>query len=222
MIYSAVEAAASGERLQILGAFHPESGDDAPEGTGTIALLGPKEPGFWKHASGSAEFADGRPHPLDRWSRRVISAIAREFNAAALFPFGGPPYRPFAAWALRTGRCWTSPIAFLVHDEAGLMVSFRGALALKARLELPLPRGSRPCDDCEERPCTAACPAGVLDESGYDAAGCRSFVGSHEGSSCLEKGCEARRACPVSKRHARSHAQSRFHQEAFVAAHIPC
>ena len=78
-----------------------------------------------------------RPDPVDRWSRRVIGRLACDLGAKALFPFGGPPYHPFYQWALRTGRAWESPVRLLVHDTQGLMVSFRGALALREAMAVP-------------------------------------------------------------------------------------
>jgi epoxyqueuosine reductase len=53
--------------------------------------------------------------------------MACDLGAKALFPFGGPPWHPFIAWAKRSGRAWESPVGFLVHDQAGLMVSYRAA-----------------------------------------------------------------------------------------------
>jgi hypothetical protein len=111
----------------------PSDTDGAPAGTQTLLLLGPSEPGFWAHITASAEFIDGAPDPIDRWSRRVIGHMACDLGAKALFPFGGPPWHPFIGWAKRSGRAWESPVGFLVHDHAGLMVSYRGALALKDR-----------------------------------------------------------------------------------------
>ena len=84
----------------------------------------------------SPEYRDGAPDPLDRWSERVIGGAGRGASAReALFPFGGPPWQPFTAWARRSGEAWESPVGLLVHARAGLFVSYRGALALPARLD---------------------------------------------------------------------------------------
>ena len=201
-------------RLEVFGAFHPEPGDLAPEGTGTLLLLGPREPGFWDHFAESPECRDGDQDPLDRWSMRAVSAIAESAVAEPLFPFGGPPYRPFHRWAIRSGRAWQSPVGMLVHDRAGLMASYRGALALGERLELPdLP--NRPCDSCPDRPCETACPSGALGTRGYDVPVCREFLDSPDGRECMTLGCAVRRSCPVSRLHARIPEQSAFHMKAF-------
>jgi epoxyqueuosine reductase len=206
--------ALAAERLAVLGGFHPTSEDDLPAGTQTLLLIGPDGPGFWPHFAASPEASDCNPDPLDRWSRRVIGRIACDLGGKALFPFGGPPHRPFYAWALRTGRCHPSPVALLVHDVAGLFVSFRGALALQERLDLP-PAPPNPCYSCADRPCLTACPVGALTERNYDLSACHGFLDTSPGQDCMTGGCAVRRACPVSARHGRLPAQSAFHMRNF-------
>lgn len=199
--------------LTILGGFHPEADDGTPDGTQTLLMLGPLEPGFWAHFTAQAEWQDGQPDPMDRWSRRVIGRIACDLGGKALFPFGGPPYQPIQRWALRTGRIWQSPVRLLVSADQGLMVSFRGALALKERIDVPAPV-ARPCDDCAQ-PCLTACPADALNANGYDVPACHVFLDTPAGKPCLSQGCEVRRACPVSQGYARLPEQSAYHMGRF-------
>ena len=202
--------------LDIFGGFHPAPGEaHLPVGTATLLLLGPHEPGFWAHVTAAPEWRDGSPDPIDRWSRRVIGRIARDLGARALFPFAGPPWLPFQSWAKRTGRAWPSPVRLLVHDTAGLMVSYRGALALKVRLDLPPPPGAAPCATCADRPCLTACPPRALTEGGYDVPACHAFLDTAPGADCLTRGCAVRRACPVSVRHGRLPEQSAYHMRRF-------
>ena len=114
--------------LSALGALHLEP-DEVP-GYTSLVLLGPAGPDFWPHVTAAPEFADGAPDPLDRWSLRVIGALASDLGARAVFPFDGPPWPSFTGWARRSGRAWSSPVGLLVHDTTGLMLSYRGALAL--------------------------------------------------------------------------------------------
>jgi hypothetical protein len=202
------------ERLIVMGAFHPGADDGVPEGTGTVILLGPDGLTFWPHLTASPEWKDGTPDPVDRWSRRVIGRIACDLGAKARFPFGGPPYQPFIAWAKRSGRAWASPVTILVHDVAGLFVSYRGAILLKDRLDLP-PLQARPCDDCSGRPCLRACPADALNGQGYEVPACHSFLDAPPGEDCLDGGCRVRRACPVSQAYGRVEAQSAYHMRQF-------
>jgi hypothetical protein len=200
--------------LSVFGGFHPDAEDRTPEGCETLLMLGPREPGFWAHVTAEAEFHDGQPDPLDRWSRRVIGRLACDLGGKALFPFGGPPHHPFIAWALATGRAWSSPVGLLVHDQAGLMVSYRGALALRGRLALGAPPKQSPCTDCH-RPCESACPVGALGARGYDVASCHDHLATDAGRDCMEMGCRARRICPISQGAGRAAAQSAFHMRNF-------
>ncbi len=174
-------------------------------------MLGPQEPGFWAHLKAQPEW-DGSD-PVDRWSRRVIGRIACDLGAKALFPFGGPPYHPFYQWALRTGRVWDSPVRLLVHAGQGLMVSFRGALALKEVVDVS-PPVAQPCEACAA-PCLTACPVGALTGAGYDLALCHTHLDRPEGTDCLSGGCLVRRACPVSQSYARLPEQSAYHMGQF-------
>lgn len=197
--------------LEILGGFHPEPDEEGfPPGTQTLLLLGPKEPGFWAHMQAQADWT--HPDPIDDWSRRTIGKIACDLGAKAVFPFGGPPYHPFYRWALRSGRIWESPVKLLVHSGQGLLVSFRGALALKTRVEIPAPL-PRPCDTCPA-PCLTACPAAALGATGYDVPACHKWL-DDKGSACLSGGCLTRRACPASHAYARLEVQSAYHMGRF-------
>lgn len=207
-----IAALAARDHLEILGGFHAKEDPSLPKGTRTLLLLGPAEPGFWAHLQAQPEW-DGAPDPLDRWSRRAIGRLACDLGAKALFPFGGPPYHPFFRWALQSGRIWESPVRLLVHADQGLMVSFRGALALKQQLSLP-PPAARPCDSCAA-PCVTACPAGALTEAGYDLPACHGYLDTPPGTQCLTTGCAVRRACPVSQTYARLPAQSAYHMGHF-------
>lgn len=211
-----IEAMAAEHHLAVLGGFlcGPEPG--LPAGTRSLLLLGPKEPGYWAHIKAQPEWggfvSEGIPDPIDRWSRRVIGRMACDLGGKALFPFGGAPYHPFYQWALRTGRVWDSPVRLLVQAEQGLLVSFRGALALKDVIEVPA--AGRPCDQCG-KPCLTACPAGALGAEGYDVPGCHRFLSSDEGSDCMNSGCSVRRACPVSQGYARLAEHSAYHMGQF-------
>lgn len=200
--------------LEIFGAFYPEVSDGLPADIATLLLLGPHEPGFWDHVTAAPEFMDDRPDALDRWSSRVIGRIACDLGGKAYFPFGGPPYHPFIAWAHRSGRAWPSEVGILVHDTAGLMVSYRGAVALKERLDLP-PAESRPCDTCYEKPCLTACPVVALTQRGYDIPACKDYLLTKDGQDCMDFGCAVRRACPAGKGYGRLPEQSAYHMRHF-------
>lgn len=202
---------AARDQLADFGAFHTNEADGL--GSATLVLLAPMEPGFWDHVSNQPEFRDGASDPLDRWSFRVITKLAGNLGGTALFPFG-EPVQPFITWALRSGRAWSSPVKLLVHDTAGLMVSYRGALLLPGRFDLPDPPPN-PCETCQGRPCESACPVGALTVKGYDLDRCHGYLDTEPGQSCMTQGCAVRRACPISQKYGRSEKQSAFHMERF-------
>jgi len=204
-----IERAAESRHLSVMGTV----GRNLPQGLGTLVLLGPREPGFWVHFTASSEYRDRQADPLDRWSRRKVTRLAREFGAKAFFPFGGPPYQPFIDWAKASGRAHVSPVGLLVHDVAGLMVSYRGALGFAERLACPEPPPN-PCESCETRPCLQACPVDALQPGHYDVARCKTDLDRPE-NDCMARGCAVRRACPVSRSYGRMEEQSAFHMRAF-------
>lgn len=205
MLYGEIQEAASNAGLLVMGAVHEEHA--------TLILLGAADQ-FWPVFTTSPEAQDGAKDPIDRWSRRVITKIAQRFDAEAEFPFTGPPYAPFIQWALDSGRAFSSPTGMLVHDEVGLMISYRGALRLPDVIPVPEANAASPCDSCEDKPCTTACPVGALaSDHPYDVAGCHAYLDTAPGQDCMTAGCLARRACPFS--HGRAAEQSALHMRAF-------
>jgi hypothetical protein len=187
----------------------------------TIVLAGMVGRDGWASFAASAEASDGADHPLDRWSRRVIEALARDLGARAFFPFGGPPFWPFQQWARRSEPVHPSPIGLLIHPRYGLWHSYRGALGLSEALDVPEPTAApSPCDSCSGRWCLKTCPVGAFSTSGYDVAACASHLEDPAGADCMDAGCRARRACPVGEAHAYGPGQANFTMRAFLRARV--
>lgn len=204
--------------LSLIGGFQvlPEHG--APEGVASIAMLGIARDG-WPVFAATPEAQDGEPDPMDRWSRRVVTALAEELGAVPLFPFGGPPYQPFLRWAAATGCVWQSPLGMSIHAERGLWVAFRGALGFReARGDLKAVEAQLPCETCAEKPCLTACPVDAFAQEFYDVPTCVSHIATAEGAECLQGGCKARHACPVGRDWAPEPAQAHFHMGAYLRA----
>ena len=190
--------------------------DQPEDGLACLVLLGPA-PGFWNMFKTSLEWQDGERDAMDRWSQRVISDLADNLEAVPRFPFGGPPYAPFLQWAVLSGRAWSSPVGMLVHDTAGLMVSFRGALGFAEDLDIEVPASVRPCETCVDQPCLSACPVRALGARiSYDVPTCKTHLSSGEGADCLSSGCLVRRSCPVSQKYGRDPDQSGYHMSVFL------
>ncbi|MFK7944750.1 MAG: ferredoxin [Paracoccaceae bacterium] len=211
-----INEAAHAQGLAIVGAFHPGTDDLAPEGTGTLVLLGPGGPEMWAAFCASAEFGDGAAHPMDRWSRRVISRLAQGLGAEQLFPFGGPPWSPFQRWAAQGEGAVSSPVQMQATSERGLWTSYRGALAFTGRLELPVPVHTNPCEDCPA-PCLTTCPVDAFADGRYDVPKCTAHVRSDRGEAC-RSGCLVRRSCPAGQAINLPDAQRKFHIDAFLRA----
>ncbi|KPU84818.1 hypothetical protein JI58_01515 [Marinosulfonomonas sp. PRT-SC04] len=216
MSYAQLQASLRALQLDIFGAFHPRPADGAPSGGKTLLLLGPYEPGFWLRFAASSEYLDGAADPLDRWSKRIVTRWAAKQTATAIFPSDGPPYAPFFRWAQRSGRAWASPVGLLVHDVAGLLASYRAAVALPRHIKLPAPEaGPAPCTSCA-KPCLSTCPVDAMADD-YDVAKCKSHISTAAGSVsvCMETGCLVRNACPAGHEYGRLAEQSAFHMAAF-------
>jgi ferredoxin len=184
-----------------------------------IVLAGMAGSDGWSAFAASPEAADGGDHPLDRWSRRVTEALARDLGALALFPFGGPPFWPFQQWARRSEPVHPSPIGLLIHPRYGLWHSYRGALAFREALDVPeLAAAPSPCDSCRERWCLNTCPVGAFSDKSYDVAACAGYLEGPAGGDCMNAGCRARRACPVGAAHAYGPDQASFTMRAFLRA----
>lgn len=203
--------------LAVVGAFHPAVGDGVPEGIATLVLVGARGDALWPVFTTSPEFADGRPDPLDRWSRRVLKGVAAAVGARAFFPFGGPPYLPFQRWAARGEGAHPSPVGMQVSPSRGLWLSYRGALGLRFRLAPPAPPGPPPCPPCPA-PCRTACPVDAFAGGAYNVARCTSHITAPEGRICREGGCLVRHACPVGRAATPPPAQNAFHMQAFIRA----
>ena len=210
--YEQVEQAAKAAGLIVMGALHPRVADAKQLDGGTLLLLGAGAD-FWPTLKASDEWQSD--DPVDRWSLRVIGQMAQDLSAQAHFPFGGPPYAPFIDWALKSGRTFSSPVGALVHDEVGMMISFRGALHFPHEFPIPTPKGASPCTTCAA-PCTQTCPVSALNsQSFYDVAACHDHLSTVQGQTCMTGGCLARLSCPLSAGAGRDPEQSAHHMRAF-------
>ena len=204
--------------LVVLGAL----GQTGPNRQSSLVLVGNTGSDIWAGFVESPEFADGDPDPLDRWSRRIGEAVAADLGAEVIFPFEGPPYPPFLDWARESGKAFPSPLSMFIHREHGLWHAYRFALRMKVHHAADDRRNpaSSPCLTCTGQPCLDACPVDAFSDGHYRVEDCISFLAADEETGCREKGCRARRACPVAgQNHYRSE-HARFHMDAFVNSNI--
>ena len=208
--------------LAVRGGFHPHPGEFQESfpslSIATVVLLGFTGSAQWACFEGSPEARDGRADPLDRWSRRQVGTLAREFAATDVYPSGpSPAPLPFQRLALRSEPVHQSPIGLLIHPTWGLWHAYRGALLWGERIELPdIVHSPHPCTSCAGRPCLSACPVDAFTAGGFSLQRCLGHVRSPGGAPCREEGCLARRACPVGAGHRYREEQDRFHMRAFL------
>jgi hypothetical protein len=182
----------------------------------SLVLVGNVGGAMWP-AFAAAGPHDG-PDPMDVWTQSVIDPCARAFGAAALYPFAGPPYSPFQRWAERAENVRPSPLMIYLHARYGLWHAYRAALLFAEDLDLPAREAAdHPCDTCAGRPCLSTCPVGAFTGGGFDDLVCARHVDGPHGTECRDRGCLARRACPVGQKFQYPPAQMAFHMEAFLA-----
>jgi hypothetical protein len=221
--YAQLDAALRTHGLIARGGFHPGPADAVPPLADggpvcTLVLAGNAGPEMWRVFTAAPEFT-ARSNPLDSWTARVLGQVATDQGGEALFPFGGPPYLPFVAWAKRAEPVAESPLGILIHPSFGLWHAYRGALAFAEALDVPeRETAARPCDTCADKPCLSACPVSAFKNPGYDVPACTGHVAAPQGADCLGQGCRARRACPVGRGFVSPPAQAEFHMHAFLLA----
>ena len=210
--------------LLLRGGFKPTPDDALPvlpngQAKGTLLMVGNAGPAMWSAFSASHQATDGQPHPLNRWTRQHVDAIAQAAGGVALYPFDATPIWPFQRWAARAEPVFPSPLGLLIHPQHGLWHAYRAAILVGADLHLPAPAPSAsPCATCADKPCLSACPVGAFSAKGYDVPVCARHLALPAGQDCLGGGCLARRACPVGADYAQAPAQNGFHMQAFYRA----
>ena len=73
--------------LLLRGGMHVAPGDKVPalpDGSAaqTLLLVGNAGPALWRAFSASPEYSDGQAHPLNRWTRRQLDAVAGPFGVS--------------------------------------------------------------------------------------------------------------------------------------------
>ena len=199
-----------------LGWFVPRPEDRVPDDARFVILIGNAGPEMFRRF---ARECDPSRDALDAWTREVVTRLARELDAQALFPFDVSPPYPFLTWARRGGAGHVSPLGLNIHPTYGLWHAFRAALLFPVEFDLPAnSSGSHPCETCANQPCLSACPVSAFGGAGYDVDRCARHIAAPQGHDCMAGGCLARHACPVGQGFAYAPAQAHFHMRAFLAA----
>jgi len=205
------------------GGFHPRPDDAVPRlpdggDAGTVILIGNAGGAMWR-AFSEAVPDRSKPNSLDKWLDPLLERLARHVGAALILPNQGPEFPPVQDWAMRAEPVFRSPIGIMIHPDFGLWHVYRAALLFAERLTLP-PRANSasPCDSCAGRPCLKVCPADAFGLDRFNAQACVGHVTSDAGGNCQDRGCLARRACPVGRDFAYPKDAGAFHMAAVARA----
>ena len=220
---AALKDALAATGMALRGGFVPQSDDGVPllasgRPARAVLLIGNIGGALWPAFAESGAAAAYPADPLDRWTQDVLDPIAARFAAGALYPFSGPPYYPFQRWAARAEAVHVSPLRIFIHPTYGLWHAYRAAFLFAEAVDLPLREAvPSPCETCAARPCLTACPVGAFGPDGLDDLTCARHVDGPDGAECRDRGCLARRACPVGREYSYAPPQMAFHMEAFLA-----
>jgi len=181
-------------------------------GARSVVVLGCGGRAFGESFLGSPEARETK-HPVDRFTRRVVSAGVAGLAEAAAQPIfywekRGEAYADFVALGRAAGLGACGRLGLLLHPTYGPWFSLRAAIITSALL----PSGEEdvgfaPCVDCPA-PCAEACPGEAVALAGFDALACAETTRGNAG--CASR-CAARHACVIGGEHAFSpEVESRF------------
>lgn len=197
------------------GWFTPRQDDKVPHDARFVILIGNAGPDMFRKFARERNPATSR---IDDWTRDVVSTLADDLQATAIFPFG-ETLHPFLTWAKRAGAGYASPLGLNIHPTYGLWHAYRAALLFPVEFDLPMQSpGLHPCESCADKPCLSACPVGAFSGTSYNVEACATHVGSPAGADCFDNGCKARRACPVGQAFTYHPYQAQFFMRAFIEA----
>ena len=199
-----------------LGWFAPKPDDRAPQGARFVILIGNAGPAMFRRFAAER---DPSTDSMDAWTRDVVTLLARDLEAQAVYPFDMNPPWPFLTWARRGGAGHVSPLGLNIHPTYGLWHAYRAALLFPVEFDIPLQTpGPHPCESCASKPCLTVCPVGAFHGGSYDVPACAAHLATPAGNDCMRGGCLARHACPVGQGFAYAPAQAEFHMRAFLTA----
>jgi ferredoxin len=195
-------------------------------GASATVILGSGGPTFFEHFERSPEAGDGAPHPLDRFTARVVAVLAAGtlpalgIAHALYYPFvGHGPLIPFQRLGRAAGLGAPGPLGLQIHPEFGPWWAYRALLVVASRDALAL-AGDAPADGCAgcSAPCVTACPAGAVSRDGFAIPACHARRLAAEP---CRLSCDARIACIRGPAYRYSERQLAFHMRASLPRPSP-
>jgi hypothetical protein len=195
-------------------------------GASAAVIVGSGGPTFFERFEQSPEAADGWPHPLDRFTGRVVAALAADtlpalgIAHALYYPFAGQaPLIPFQRLGRAAGLGAPGPLGLQIHPQFGPWWAYRALLVVVTHDALAL-AGDAPGDGCAgcPAPCVEACPAGAVARAGFSVPACHARRLSAEP---CRLSCAARIACIRGPAFRYSERQLAFHMRASLPRQGP-
>lgn len=177
---------------------------------GRLILIGHGGRQMWQNMQASGmETAD----PIDHYSVSLTQRFIEEYlNASPLLWLY--PDTHFVAPLQQLGESagWShpSPLGSGISPEFGVWFAYRAAFLVDSDL-LPVNTASAasPCNNCVDKPCIGACPAGAAKAEWFELEACANHRLALD-SSCADR-CLARLACPIHPEHRYSLDQIQYH-----------
>jgi epoxyqueuosine reductase QueG len=193
-------------------------------GARAAVVVGSGGPTFFERfARDAPEAHDGAPHPLDRFTARIVGEAVGGALApigvahATYFPFAhAAPLIPFQRLGRAAGLGGPGPLGLQIHPVFGPWWAYRALVVI----DRDLPPGPPPGDGCAgcDAPCVAACPAGAVAVTGFVVPACHARRLSAE---ACRLSCAARIACVRGPAHRYSDGQLAFHMAASLPKRLP-
>jgi hypothetical protein len=148
------------------------------DGARAALIVGSGGPAFFDgFEAAGVEAADGGPNPLDRYTRRVVEAIAMAtlgplgVGHAVFFPFAGAtPVIPFQRLGRAAGVGPPGPLGLQIHPVYGPWWAYRALIVIDSALSTGPSLGDV-CAGCPA-PCVAACPGAAVSLAGFSIPAC--------------------------------------------------
>ena len=151
-------------------------------------------------------------HPLDDFIGRWIQSVDPNPDSTRRWiqcAEEADVFVDFRLLSTSAGLGTPSLLGLVIHSEYGLWVSMRAVLLSTEVFESTKSNTMQsPCEQCIEKPCISACPAGAVTLSGWSVQRCATFHG--ESTLCATQ-CHSRQVCPVGVLHRHSDLQHTYH-----------
>jgi hypothetical protein len=187
------------------------------DGARGALIVGSGGPTFFDtFEAAGVEIADGAPHPLDRYTRRVVNArVAAALGPpgaahAVFFPFAGAaPLIPFQRLGRAAGVGPPGPLGLQIHPVYGPWWAYRALVVV----DRPLATGPSLGDACAgcPAPCVGACPGAAVSLAGFSIPACHAHRVRAEP---CRSSCAARIACVRGPEHRYRDEELAFHMAA--------